>query len=81
MGDSNGYGKYYFEKDTNSGKFVYTSRTNSGALYGFSLTDTAVQQVTAGYTTTVYPIIEVSDSSDLPNDAPEGTIGLVVSGL
>lgn len=70
-GDENGNGKYYFVKDSDSGRFVYKSRTD-GKEYGVAIKDDAPYLVTAGQLTQMYPIAvraDISDISDLPNNS------------
>lgn len=71
-GDKNGNGKYYFVKDTDSGRFVYVSRADSKE-YGIAIKDDAVYNVTAGKLTKIYPVAVMSDISDT-SDLPIGTI-------
>lgn len=71
-GDINGYGKYYFVKDAESGRFVYTSRTD-GKEYGIAEKDDGTYLVTGDNLTKVYPTAVVSNISEAET-LPVGTI-------
>jgi hypothetical protein len=74
-GDTNGFGKYYFVKDADSGRFVYNSRTD-GKEYGIAEKDDGTYLVTGGVYTKIPPIVIVSTESEA-DTAPVGSVVLV----
>lgn len=74
-GDENGNGKYYFVKDSDSGRFVYTSRTD-GRKLGFAIKDNGVYQVNGDTITKMYPMAVLNDLSQA-DDLPIGTLVFV----
>lgn len=74
-GDENGNGKYYFVKDSDSGRFVYTSRTG-GRKLGFAIKDDGVYQVNGDTLTRMYPMAVINDLTQA-DDLPIGTLVFV----
>lgn len=78
-GDENGNGKYYFVKDSDSGRFVYTSRTDGREL-GFAIKDDGVYQVNGDILTRMYPMAVINDLAQA-DDLPIGTLIFIGAGI